>query len=414
MYKSYLFSMIIHAVILLIIGLMIRFIYENKKYQEPEKKRKISEYEISILFDEGGLDRGGSGGGDKGAEEGKSGKTGEERKMHNKGINREQGNISAKASQEETAVPEARVPKRREIDSFRDDERAFLNKIAGENQNRKKEDEIHNTVISLRESEKLPDISTLLDEKAVLEPKRTEKTFIRGNMEKMSVVYLENEGDRNATQIVKQPVGTVMTGPAGGGQDKDGSGVGEAGEHSGSGDKGTGSSSGGGGSGGKGGKGARCPEDMAQVTLNGRYFCIDLFEYPNVVGDLPAVELTGPRTAAICESQGKRLCNISEWKKACEGVKGNAYPYGNKQDRGRCNTAGKRLQPAGTYPLCVSDFHVYDLSGNAAELVRGNKKGEYFLAGGAYNDPGEANSCKDIIPYNNERSDIPIGVRCCK
>ncbi len=56
-----------------------------------------------------------------------------------------------------------------------------------------------------------------------------------------------------------------------------------------------------------------------------RRFCIDRYEYPNLVGVKPAVMVSWYDALRACEIEGKRLCLASEWTFACEGVQ--RYPY---------------------------------------------------------------------------------------
>src|ERR1700722_1639403 len=48
-------------------------------------------------------------------------------------------------------------------------------------------------------------------------------------------------------------------------------------------------------------------------------FCIDKYEYPNIKDHIPQSWMSWHDVKAVCEAQGKRLCNKSEWTFACEG-----------------------------------------------------------------------------------------------
>lgn len=99
-------------------------------------------------------------------------------------------------------------------------------------------------------------------------------------------------------------------------------------------------------------------------------YCIDIYEYPNVRGAVPE-RLGFFDAAARCASRNKRLCTSVEWVRACSGPEKYAYPYGNEYDPSRCNTIdnprSRGIAPAGSYPLCVNGYGLYDMSGNVAE-----------------------------------------------
>lgn len=57
-------------------------------------------------------------------------------------------------------------------------------------------------------------------------------------------------------------------------------------------------------------------------------YCIDRFEYPNVLGQNPIIVVTFHEAEALCKRGGKRLCNEHEWTFACEGEEVPPYPYG--------------------------------------------------------------------------------------
>jgi formylglycine-generating enzyme required for sulfatase activity len=136
-------------------------------------------------------------------------------------------------------------------------------------------------------------------------------------------------------------------------------------------------------------------------TLMPMDFCIDQFEYPNVEGELPSVQMSWYEAKAACESDGKRLCDEPEITFACEGEEMTPYPYGYVRDQSACNidkewrdpwvhrddgtVAGDRQfilldqrVPSGSMPLCVSPFGVFDIVGNADEWAVG--KGSMYHA----------------------------------
>src|SRR5262245_24212085 len=132
-------------------------------------------------------------------------------------------------------------------------------------------------------------------------------------------------------------------------------------------------------------RGNRCAE-----PTDHRRYCVDRYEWPNVVGENPTVYVDWYEAKALCGSVGKRLCRRSEWILACEGPKRLPFPWGWVRRPSPCNMARAafafdfgamikeetregelaRLWQAdriGAHPDCVSAFGAYDLSGNVDE-----------------------------------------------
>jgi hypothetical protein len=103
------------------------------------------------------------------------------------------------------------------------------------------------------------------------------------------------------------------------------------------------------------------------------------------------------QASEACENAGKRLCTLQEWISACSGVENFKYPYGNNEQRKKCNTRKGHLMTelhgsdpkkwgngmndpllnfipgffsrTGNYPECVSSYGAYDMVGNLHEWV---------------------------------------------
>src|SRR5262245_22441495 len=144
-------------------------------------------------------------------------------------------------------------------------------------------------------------------------------------------------------------------------------------------------------------------------------FCIDRYEYPNKKDAHPPVMVSFFDGAGLCAAEGKRLCYESEWTAACEGPSEKPFPYGWDRSAEKCNIDNtwvnpslsktyssdpavrdaelKRLDrsvPSGSKPGCVSDYGVFDLTGNVDEWVladhdRPKEKSKFAaLKGGAW------------------------------
>ncbi len=168
-------------------------------------------------------------------------------------------------------------------------------------------------------------------------------------------------------------------------------------------------------------------------------FYIDVFEYPNIAGQVPQSWMTWRDVKRACEAQGKRLCTRSEWTMACEGPGMHPYPYGDgyHRDRTSCNTdnpmgkidvfkatspsaeTSKKLDallvPSGSKPLCVSVWGVHDQVGNIDEQLV-NETGQPYKSGlmGGHVF-GVRNACRPMTEAHNEDFGwYETGGRCCQ
>ncbi|WP_394821176.1 formylglycine-generating enzyme family protein [Pendulispora albinea] len=211
----------------------------------------------------------------------------------------------------------------------------------------------------------------------------------------------------------------------------------------------------------------RCPNEM--VPIAGR-FCVDRYEASveeraadgswrehahyellepghmyiarSRAGVMPQAYISGFQAAAACEQAGKRLCKPVEWRAACGGSEGYAFPYGPTvkpracHDRGaapmlvyhaaemkrgwgllelndpRLNQLEDTVAKTGAYASCINDYGVYDMVGNLHEWTadpNGTFQGGYWLdteqhgTGCAYR----------TIAHGFDYHDYSIGFRCC-
>lgn len=169
-------------------------------------------------------------------------------------------------------------------------------------------------------------------------------------------------------------------------------------------------------------------------------YCIDRYEYPNVRGARAEVMNRFHQAQVKCAAQGKRMCTESEWTFACEGPDMKPFPYGYQRDPKKCNgdaewdapkmpKVAKRDEaelarlwqgvPSGQ-PECVSDFGVYDLPGNADEVVASEtfeggwrSKYESITTGGPWYK-GVRNQCRPKIYTHDEGFYYYyLSFRCC-
>jgi Sulfatase-modifying factor enzyme 1/Chitobiase/beta-hexosaminidase C-terminal domain len=157
-----------------------------------------------------------------------------------------------------------------------------------------------------------------------------------------------------------------------------------------------------------------CPQGMVSIALPGeRTLCMDRYEWPNLQGEKPTVNVSWVEAKMLCIEAGKRLCTPDEWTGACKGLRKTAYPYGNTYENQRCPDRGDGLYKSGSFRRCVNDFGVYDMVGNVWEWVDG-KKGDYpLLKGGSFNY-GESADCNVVSQGSVGTKSSEAGFRCCK
>jgi len=131
----------------------------------------------------------------------------------------------------------------------------------------------------------------------------------------------------------------------------------------------------------------RCLSDKVHM-----HFCIDRYEWPNKVGQIPQDWMNYYDAERAVTSVGKRICTHKEWTLAAEGPDMHPLPYGDgyHRDKSKCNFDNKNpgidvfqskrpddetskklralLVPSGSKD-CISDFGVHDMSGNIDEWV---------------------------------------------
>ncbi len=150
-------------------------------------------------------------------------------------------------------------------------------------------------------------------------------------------------------------------------------------------------------------------------------FCIDEFEYPNRAKAVPRTQVSWAEAQKLCQADSKRLCEESEWEKACKGPEDRRFPYGSTFDASACNTEtetgeDRRLSYAGGYDRCRSGFGIADLSGNVAEWTASSygSGGDKALKGGAYDRPDYAARCSARRNGPPGTRAAEVGFRCCR
>jgi hypothetical protein len=170
-------------------------------------------------------------------------------------------------------------------------------------------------------------------------------------------------------------------------------------------------------------------------------FCIDRFEYPNIVGQYPIIYASWYEASEMCEQQGKRLCSDDEWTFACEGEEAKPYPYGTGYVRApeMCITdelwrpynekamlprdgesAGLEMdrlwrgKRSGEQKSCRSDMGVFDMTGNVDEWTHTSRVGERpSILKGGYWGPVRTRCRPTTRSHDQNHMFYQQGFRCC-
>jgi formylglycine-generating enzyme len=210
-----------------------------------------------------------------------------------------------------------------------------------------------------------------------------------------------------------------------------------------------------------------CPTDMAKVL---GAFCVDKYEGSlveqkedgtlipadpyttptaghvyvarSVAGAVPQGYISAAQAEAACKHATKRLCQPVEWRLACAGGEGTAFPYGATRVPGRCHDSGKNpmmtlhagtmtrgwgtvemndpranaleggLAKTGAFAECVNDYGLYDMVGNLHEWTadpNGTFQGGFWLDTAHHGDGCAYRTIAHDFGYH----DYSTGFRCC-
>lgn len=161
----------------------------------------------------------------------------------------------------------------------------------------------------------------------------------------------------------------------------------------------------------------KCPQDMVSISVGGKKYCIDRYEWPNKKGARPTANVSYYQAEDSCFVKGKRLCSTEEWIGACEGEQKTAYPYGDRYEPRACVTEGRMALRSGQKSECRSYFGVFDMSGNLAEWTstKSDINDKFFNVMGGLWESSISGTCnKKRYSYYPQNSHNPVGFRCCK
>lgn len=186
---------------------------------------------------------------------------------------------------------------------------------------------------------------------------------------------------------------------------------------------------------------SRCVSNFRQHLA----YCMDRYEYPNQVGELPRVLTSWREARALCEGAGKRLCTEDEFNFACEGPEMLPYVWGYDRTLTTCHIDREYRYPdhsktllhydacagdpwcskefgrldqrerIGKRTTCVSWAGVFDLNGNVNEWVSLPKEKPPNRSGlkGGWWGPVR-NRCRPTVTFHKEEDyGYEQGFRCC-
>lgn len=175
-------------------------------------------------------------------------------------------------------------------------------------------------------------------------------------------------------------------------------------------------------------------------------FCMDRYEYPNRVGELPRVLTSWTKAKTMCAADSKRLCTEDEFNFACEGPESLPYVNGFERDASICNidkpyrypdhsrvlpmydeclatpwcaaelTRLDQREKIGERTTCVGWSGAYDLNGNVNEWVEipGQKAPNRSGLKGGWWGPVR-DRCRPTVTFHKENDyGYEAGFRCCK
>jgi len=108
--------------------------------------------------------------------------------------------------------------------------------------------------------------------------------------------------------------------------------------------------------------------DRTEVTVGAYRTAVSSYDPPFSGANMPATNVSWTEAKSYCESQGKQLPTEAQWERACRGVRGSDYAYGDDFDPGK----GRSGQSLSAGPVAVASYaeenaDAFDMTGNVWE-----------------------------------------------
>ncbi len=149
--------------------------------------------------------------------------------------------------------------------------------------------------------------------------------------------------------------------------------------------------------------------DLAPIELDG--FDIDRLPYPNDPARPPTLAATRREAQALCEAEGRRLCDELEWERACRGDGEASFATGEELDVAAC------LEDV---TACASPDGVLDLGVRAPEWTASDAPPRLAVLertavarGGRPEDSPAAHRCGTRHAVNPAGGGRALAFRCC-
>jgi len=136
----------------------------------------------------------------------------------------------------------------------------------------------------------------------------------------------------------------------------------------------------------------RVESDTSNVTYDSANY-----DVPDVINNLPVVEVTWFGAKAYCEAIGRRLPTETEWERAARGDDGRVFPWGGSTFDSSLVWTNRSAPdngeeggpvPVDSYPLGASPYGMLNMAGNVAEWVSDWYDDDYYAqAESAQPDP---------------------------
>lgn len=158
------------------------------------------------------------------------------------------------------------------------------------------------------------------------------------------------------------------------------------------------------------GRDATAEADEVPVPLPA--FTIDALPYPNDPDAAPRTGVSRDEAAALCDGEGKRLCDELEWERACEGPSGDAlYGSGTTLDPAACAEEPARCR--GPFGPAAMGTHLGEWTASPARRGLGSPLATAVFRGAAASGALPLHRCASRRAAAAGTRSPHLSFRCC-